>query len=104
MNTKFRMLDGTAATSLVALALQDDERRFTYVYEPETLPAGAMEFENWVTLRTQRTSDVGQENFNRWDLRQELEYGVTDRYTVALYLNEKAESYRDSSTGEDVSG
>ena len=60
------------ATCLASPSVPADERRFTYVYEPETLPAGAMEFENWVTLRTGRTSSVGQDNFNRWDLRQEL--------------------------------
>ncbi len=75
-----------------------NERRFTYVYEPETLPAGALEFENWVTLRAGRGRAVGKDNFNRWDLRQELEYGVTDWYTAALYLNEKSESYRDPAT------
>ena len=80
-----------------------DDRRFTYVYEPETPPAGAMEFENWVTLGTQRSKDVGQANYNGWDLRQELEYGVTDRYSVSLYLNEKAESYQDPSTKENKS-
>lgn len=80
-----------------------DERRFTYVYEPETLPAGALEFENWVTLRAGRSTSVGQENFNRWDLRQELEYGVTDWYTAALYFNEKAQSFRDPATGANAS-
>lgn len=84
-------------------ALRADQRRFTYVYEPETLPAGALEFEHWVTLRTGRNRQVGRENYHRWDLRQELEYGVTDRYTLALYLNEKAESYRDPATGVDTS-
>jgi hypothetical protein len=103
MNRTFFRLVGAAATGLVTLAIHADERRFTYVYEPETLPAGAMEFENWVTLRAGRTSAVGQKNFNRWDLRQELEYGVTDRYTVAVYLNEKAESFEDPGTDEDVS-
>lgn len=78
--------------------LHADERRFTYVYEPETLPAGAWEFENWVTLRAGRNETVGQENYHRWDLRQEIEYGVTDWYTAAFYLNEKAESYRDPAT------
>ncbi|HYG36898.1 MAG TPA: DUF6662 family protein [Clostridia bacterium] len=90
-------------SSVLTLTSRADERRFTYVYEPETLPAGAMEYENWVTLRTQRTKAVGKENFSRWDLRQEIEYGVTDRYTVALYLNEKAESYRNPTTGDDES-
>jgi hypothetical protein len=82
---------------------QADERRFGYTYEPETLPEGALEFENWVTLRAGRSASVGQENFNRWELRQELEYGVTDRYTVAFYLNERAQSYRNPATGADTS-
>ena len=78
------------------------ERLFTYSYEPETMPEGAMEFEQWVTLRTQRTKKIGQENFNLWELREELEYGVTDNYTLALYLNMEAESYRNA-LDEDVS-
>jgi len=58
-----------------------------------------MEFEQWVTLRTQRNKTVGQDNFNRWELREEFEYGVTDNYTVALYLNTQAESFRDPIAG-----
>ncbi|HUS34006.1 MAG TPA: DUF6662 family protein [Verrucomicrobiae bacterium] len=88
------------ATMLAACAVINanaDERRFTYTYEPETLPKGNLEFEQWLTVRSQKTSagDVGKENFNRFDFREELEYGVTDRYTVSLYLNGKHESYRD---------
>lgn len=76
-----------------------DERRFTYVYEPEVLPKGAFEFEQWVTLRTQRTKGGGvqQGNFNQWEIREELEYGVTDRYSVSLYLNGQARSFKDFS-------
>ena len=76
-----------------------DEKRFTYSYEPETLPQGGAEFEQWITLRSQRTSggNVQQQNYNLWELREELEYGVTDNYSVALYLNTAAESYRDFS-------
>ena len=80
-----------------------DERRFTYSYEPETHAKGAMEFEQWVTLRSQRTKDVGQQNFNRWEIREALEYGVTDNYTVEFYLNGKSESFRDPATSEDFS-
>jgi hypothetical protein len=83
--------------------LSADQRRFTYVYEPETLPAGAVEFENWVTLRAGRNSTVGQESYHRWDLRQEIEFGVTDWYTASFYLNEKSESFRDPVTGTDES-
>jgi len=89
------LLPGMLALGLGLSGIRADERRFTYTYEPETLPAGAAEFEQWVTLRTQRTKNVGQQNFNEWEIREELEYGVTDRYSVSLYLNAKAESFRD---------
>jgi hypothetical protein len=81
-----------------------DERRFTYTYEPEVLPKGAWEFEQWVTLRSQRTSggEVQQDNYNLWEIREELEYGVTDNYSVSLYLNTSAESYRKVGTSPAV--
>ena len=88
------LVSGLALTSAHA-----DERRFTYTYEPEVLPKGAMEFEQWVTLRTQRTKGGGvqQGNYNQWEIREELEYGVTDRYSVSLYLNGQAQSFKDFS-------
>lgn len=94
------------ATLLAGFAVMNanaDERRFTYTYEPEVLPKGGLEFEQWLTLRSQRTSagEVGKENFNRFDFREELEYGVTDRYSVSLYINGKNESYREVATGAD---
>src|ERR1043165_8333465 len=99
------------AAALAAALLYDgtlsqghaDERRFTYSYEPETHTQGAMEFEQWVTLRSLRTKDVGQQNYSRWEIREALEYGVTDNYTVEFYLNGKSESFRDPATSEDFS-
>jgi hypothetical protein len=41
---------------------------------------------------------VGQENYLRWQFRTELEYGVTDNYTVGLYVNEQYETFRDPAT------
>lgn len=103
MRTHWILWAGLAGGVVAGSGLQADDRRFTYVYEPETMVAGGLEFENWVTLRQGRTDSVGKDKFARWDLRQELEYGVTDRYQVAFYLNEKSESYRDPGTGEDKS-
>ena len=77
------------------------ERIFTYTYEPETIPKGAWEFENWVTARLGRNKTVGQDDYNRWDFRQELEYGVTDNYLLSVYLNQKAENFEDPATGLD---
>jgi len=88
------------AACLVSLGTaQADNRRFTYTYEPEILPQGGTEFEQWVTLRSQRTKggEVQQENYNLWEIREELEYGVTDNYSVSLYLNFSNESFRDHS-------
>src|SRR5438309_11739475 len=76
------------------------ERYFTYTYEPETMPKGSLEYEQWVTLRAGRSANVGQDNFKRWELRHELEYGVTDNYTLSLYLNESVETFRGPPSGE----
>lgn len=80
MNLRNRILMGIVLGSLCAQSVRADERRFTYTYEPETIPKGALEFEQWITLGSQRTKggDVKQQNFNRWEIREELEYGVTD--------------------------
>lgn len=100
MKTPKKLLAVLVASGLSLSQTQADERRFTYTYEPEVLPQGASEFEQWVTLRTQRTKDpsVQQENYNLWEIREEFEYGVTDWYSLSLYLNANAESYRDVST------
>lgn len=97
MKIRNQILVATLTAGLWVTGATADERRFTYTYEPETLPQGAMEFEQWFTLRTQRTKegDVKQGNYNRWEIREELEYGVTDNYSISLYLNTSHESYRD---------
>lgn len=75
------------------------ERLFTYTYEPETLPKGAVELEQWVTLRSSRTGSVGKENFRRVQFRDEIEYGVTDNYQLSLYFNHQYEHFRNPTTG-----
>ena len=96
MKLKICLLAGLIATSASLLPAHATDRLFTYTYEPETMPAGGMEFEQWATWRGGRTDAVGQDKYSRWDLREELEYGVSDNYTIALYLNSKSESYVDS--------
>jgi len=103
MKTRKTLLLGILTAGMGLIGVRADERRFAYSYEPETPPRGATEFEQWVTLRTQRTKNVSQENFNEWEIREELEYGVTDRYSVSFYLSAKAESFRDPVAGTDSS-
>lgn len=80
----------------VALPGVADERMFTYTYEPETLPQGSWALEQWVTWRAGRTENVGQDNYQKFEFREEVEYGVTDHYTMALYLNSDHLGYEDA--------
>ena len=59
------------------------ERYFTYTYEPETLPAGATEFEQWVTFRAGRNDAVDQRDYLRGEFREEIEHGWTDWYSTS---------------------
>lgn len=61
-----------------------DARHFTYSYEADSvLPKGKWEFEQWVTFHGKRNTP----NFYRFNFREEIETGLTDRLTTALYLN-----------------
>jgi hypothetical protein len=61
-----------------------DERLFTYSYDASNiLPKGGVEFEQWITYRGEKEDGT----YARWDFREEIEFGLTDRYTTALYLN-----------------
>jgi len=70
----------TAAAGSVARA---DEALFGYVYTTDPLPKGHWEYEQWNTLRTGKA----QGYYTAFDLRNELEYGFTENFTAAFYLN-----------------
>lgn len=72
-----------------------DERFFTYSYESSVLPENQFEIEQWITNQNGRKEG----DYSRWDLRTEIEYGVTSFYSTALYLN--WESTRIDGTEED---
>src|ERR1043166_9162085 len=91
------------ALGLLVLAAVADERRFTYTYEPETMPAGAWEIEQWIPWGTLRNKPVGQDNYNKWKFKTALEYGVPDTYTADLSLNTKSKCFRDPASGRDFS-
>lgn len=63
---------------LLPLAAQADENLFGYVKGAETQPKGSWEF---YQIATQR-ADKGAGEYEAWDLETELEYGVTDRFSV----------------------
>ena len=79
-----RMLALALLLGFSASRLQADERSFTYSYEADSiLPKGGWEFEQWLTYKGGKERGI----FSSWDIREELEYGVADKYTTALYLN-----------------
>ena len=93
-----------AAFGLLALAAaRADQRQFTYTYEPETMPQGLWEIEQWVTARAGRNRTVGQDDYYRFQFREEVEYGVTDNWTVALYLNSDYQHFNDPETDRKTS-
>jgi len=69
--------------ALIALCARGDVRYFTYSYEPKTLPKGAVELEQWATMRNGHEDAL----YTRWDIRTEFEIGLTDTLTTALYFN-----------------
>lgn len=87
-------------TMLLAGAVQADNRIFTYTYEPETEPKGDWELEQSITSRLTRDRAAGQANYQKWQFRTEVEHGVTDRYTVGLYVNDDYEHFRNPSSGQ----
>jgi hypothetical protein len=57
-------------------------RHFTFLYEAPTSARGSLELENWVTWK----QITGPDRSGEVDFRQELEYGVTDKFQVSVYL------------------
>ncbi|MFQ5590580.1 MAG: hypothetical protein ACE5HE_05410 [Phycisphaerae bacterium] len=72
-------------SSALAVPAQATGRRFTYTYEARTMPKGAWEYEQWITWKTAKEAD---RDFDRFDFRHELEFGITDRLQLAFYLSD----------------
>ena len=60
-----------------------DESPFGYLYTTDTLPKGHWEYEQWNTLRIGKAEG----SYSAFDLRNEMEYGFTDRFSASLYVN-----------------
>jgi hypothetical protein len=73
------------ALFLFALSASAGERRFGYSYESSTTPRGQVEFENWATLEHGTREDDGARSVS---FKHELEFGLTDRLQLDVYLAE----------------
>lgn len=84
-NTSLKSTLLAVATALLAMPSADaGQRRFAYNYETLTAPKGTIEFENWVTWK--HSDLVGGDDADQWQFRHEIEFGVTDRFQLALYV------------------
>ena len=87
---KHALLLAALAAGTLASA-RADERFFTYVNDADVLPKGRWEFEQWLTYREGYPGGDRDYNQHLWDFREEIEYGLTERLTTALYLNFRQE-------------
>jgi hypothetical protein len=56
---------------------------FAWTYTTDLLPKGKWEIEHWTTARLQKENGT----YNAVDFREEFEFGVTENFQAALYLN-----------------
>jgi hypothetical protein len=80
---RFLCLAVAGAVSAIAVAARADEPLFGFLYTTDLLPQGGKEIEQWATLRHQKNGGY----YDQVEGRTELQYGLTDRLQVALYLN-----------------
>jgi len=64
-------------------------RPFTLSYKATTEEKGELEYEQWVTWKTDKDNDS---DFSRFDVRHELEYGISDQLQLGLYFDWRYQS------------
>ena len=95
----FALLIVTVLATLGTDDARADARRFAYVYETTTMPQGLAEYEQWITWKTDKTSD---DRYERLEFRQEIEYGLSDRVQVALYFADWRYTRKSSGSNTEV--
>lgn len=70
---------------LVAAPAHAGEGAFGWIYTTDLQPKGTSELEQHVFLQQGQS----QGEYSNWKFRTEYEYGVTDNYQVAVYLNSR---------------
>jgi len=68
--------------SLAASPAWAHVRHYVWTTEYQTIPKGEFELENWVTFKVPDTENSRE---NKIQYQEELEYGITDRWTLAHY-------------------
>jgi len=75
------------AVTILLMSLQPmahaGDRRFAFLYEATTTPPGTVEYEQFVTWKKSKKTDS---DFDRFDFRHEIEFGLTDHLQMGIYL------------------
>jgi hypothetical protein len=79
---KFRLIFAAATLFGVSTA-HGHEAIFSWTYTTDLTPKGHGEFEQWITMRWEKAHGT----YSVIDFREEFEYGVTDNFQLAIYLN-----------------
>ena len=82
-NTKKNFLKVFVATFFMSLSAEAGEPIFGYIYSTDLMPKGKSEFEQRVTGQRGQAHGV----YNGVLMRSEIEYGITDDFQIAGYLN-----------------
>ena len=86
-----------AALAIAISSARADESIFSWTYTTDLLPKGQWEFEQWATGRWAKEHGT----YGAIDFREEIEYGITDNFQLALYLNHHYVSARGNVPAED---
>lgn len=76
------VLLATTIQLIVPTSAVASSRKIPWLYEPRTMVAGDVEYEQWVTWKTNKASDSMYDEFQ---IRHEIEWGVTDTFQLAVY-------------------
>src|SRR5689334_23158493 len=74
-----------------------DESIFAWTYTTDILPKGKFEVEHWTTARLKKEHGT----YQAIDLREELEYGITDNLQASFYINHNYLKSKNSLPEED---
>lgn len=67
---------------IAASAASADPRPWTFTYDVYPAGKGNFEFEQWATWKTHKKEEKG---FDRFEFREEIEFGIADNFDLAVY-------------------
>lgn len=86
-----------AAVLFAVSSAHAHEAIFSWTYTTDLTPKGHGEFEQWVTTRWEKEHG----SYSVVDFREEFEYGVTNNFQLAIYLNHHYVHANDDVPAED---